>query len=589
MPASWDRVTTRPWARVVRRLRRFVLRGTGDAGTTLAEVLVALAVIGTVMAATAPFMVNSVILVAEQRSKQAAVQVANDAVERVRALAPASLLTGRGKMATDAQWSAAPAKVATALADTQADWDPMLPLAAPDGAQAPLPTAPVTVNLANVAYAQQWYVGRCWQTKTAAGSATGAAADCKKTHTSADLPYFRVVVSVTWTGKGCATGPCVYVTSTLASIGGDPHFDLNRPPPSITGPSVMTVYVGDNLTTAVPADPALQMKSTGGSMPLDWQVTGVLPPGLTLVPQSGKLEGTATTPGTKSVQVTVTDRVGDSDIATLTVEVFNKLALTKPADQTSDLGTALSLQLVATGGKPALTYSSTTLPAGLTLNTTTGVISGTPTTAQAPQPVTVTVTDANNKSVSQTFNWEIVVPLAVTSTASQTLVINTILGGATAIPMTGSGGTGAYTWRADDLPTGLSIDPNTGLITGTATSGTRFVTTVYITDNTGRVASAPVVWLLTNDQPSNLQVSVPDPANPNQTTTVNTTVSLTAKTTGGSGQQTWTATGLPTGLTMSSGGVISGKPTVKGTYLVRLNVADNSGRTAALMFTWTVK
>lgn len=78
-------------------------------------------------------------------------------------------------------------------------------------------------------------------------------------------------------------------------------------------------------------------------------------------------------------------------------------------------------------------------------------------------------------------------------------------------------------------------------------------------------------------------------ANPgNQTTTVGTAVSLQLSASGGTGSYTWTATGLPTGLTISSAGKITGTPTTAGTYTVTVTARDSNGVTGSATFSWTI-
>jgi hypothetical protein len=83
--------------------------------------------------------------------------------------------------------------------------------------------------------------------------------------------------------------------------------------------------------------------------------------------------------------------------------------VTNPGNQTGTVGTAESLQIAATD-TPAgqtLTYSATGLPAGLSINSSTGLISGTPTTAVTAASVTVTAKDGTGASGSATFTWTI--------------------------------------------------------------------------------------------------------------------------------------------------------------------------------------
>src|SRR5215469_5428696 len=87
----------------------------------------------------------------------------------------------------------------------------------------------------------------------------------------------------------------------------------------------------------------------------------------------------------------------------------NNVTVTNPGNQTGKVGTAASLQIQASDSASGqtLTYSATGLPAGLSINTSTGLISGTPTTAVTSAPVTVTATDGTGASGSASFTWTI--------------------------------------------------------------------------------------------------------------------------------------------------------------------------------------
>ncbi len=86
----------------------------------------------------------------------------------------------------------------------------------------------------------------------------------------------------------------------------------------------------------------------------------------------------------------------------------NTVTLTNPGNQSTTLGTAVSLQIHATDSASGqtLTYSATGLPAGLSINSSTGLISGTP-TAAGTSSVTVTATDTTGASGSASFTWTI--------------------------------------------------------------------------------------------------------------------------------------------------------------------------------------
>ncbi|MFH8984822.1 M4 family metallopeptidase [Streptomyces varsoviensis] len=83
------------------------------------------------------------------------------------------------------------------------------------------------------------------------------------------------------------------------------------------------------------------------------------------------------------------------------------VSVTGPGDQTTKLNQAVSLQIKATSTNPgALKYAATGLPAGLKIDAASGLISGTP-TAVGTSNVTVTVTDAANKSGTASFKWTV--------------------------------------------------------------------------------------------------------------------------------------------------------------------------------------
>jgi endo-1,4-beta-xylanase len=86
----------------------------------------------------------------------------------------------------------------------------------------------------------------------------------------------------------------------------------------------------------------------------------------------------------------------------------NTVTVTSPGNQTSTVGTAVSVQVQATdsGSGQTLTYSATGLPAGLSISSSTGLISGTPTTA-ATSSVTVTAKDGTGVSGAASFSWTV--------------------------------------------------------------------------------------------------------------------------------------------------------------------------------------
>ena len=144
-------------------------------------------------------------------------------------------------------------------------------------------------------------------------------------------------------------------------------------------------------------------------------------------------------------------------------------------------GAPYSATVTATGGDNDYTWSATGLPPGLVIGSATGVISGTPTQA-GPYTVAVTVSDATRPRLQPaTANLSLTVsgPLTI-STGSLPAGLP---GGSYSATVTATGGDGAYTWSASGLPSGMTIDPATGTISGPlpAKPGT-YPFTVSVTD-----------------------------------------------------------------------------------------------------------
>jgi hypothetical protein len=114
------------------------------------------------------------------------------------------------------------------------------------------------------------------------------------------------------------------------------------------------------------------------------------------------------------------------DIPAASTGTGNTVTVTNPGNQAGAPGTAASVQIHAadSAAGQTLSYSAAGLPAGLSISSSTGLISGTPTAAAAgATTVTVTATDATGASGSATFTWTIVAPAGactvVYSTQSQ--------------------------------------------------------------------------------------------------------------------------------------------------------------------------
>ncbi|MBU2669055.1 prepilin-type N-terminal cleavage/methylation domain-containing protein [Actinoplanes bogorensis] len=176
-------------------------RGRRDDGFTMIEVLVSVSIISVVMLSLSSFFVISMRIIHQQGDRQAAIQAAGDAMERVRALQVSAMLTGRDKSSSLAQWNDPVTGVSGLLTDTM-EFDESAP--AGSGATAALPTTARSLRLSGIEYRQNWYIGSCTRNTDGSCSASGTGP-----------AFYRVIVAVTWTDKYCRDDACSYVTSEL--------------------------------------------------------------------------------------------------------------------------------------------------------------------------------------------------------------------------------------------------------------------------------------------------------------------------------------------------------------------------------------
>jgi hypothetical protein len=150
-------------------------------------------------------------------------------------------------------------------------------------------------------------------------------------------------------------------------------------------------------------DYSYQLLGTGGTQPYTWAVEGgVLPPGLQLGASTGRISGRPTQPGSFAFTVRITDEDSASALSdTLRIVIdVGPLSITSSGDLAAGtVNTDYTHQLTLNGGAPPYTWSITSgaLPAGLSLNASTGSISGRPTAAG-----TFTFTVQLRDSASQT-------------------------------------------------------------------------------------------------------------------------------------------------------------------------------------------
>jgi hypothetical protein len=346
----------------------------------------------------------------------------------------------------------------------------------------------------------------------------------------------------------------------------------------LSNPGAQSSAEGDSVSLAVQAHDA-------GNATLTYSATG-LPTGLSINSTSGVIAGTvpAGASAGSPYHVTVTAGDGTSSSSKSFAWAVGVVSMAAPADQTNVDGDSVSLALQGSyHGAGSLSYSATNLPPGLTINSSTGAISGTiggSADTNSPYAVTVTATAGANSS-SQTFNWTVTSLVAVDTVSNQTNAV----GDAVSLAVSATDADNhSLTYSATGLPAGLSINSSTGVISGTVASGaeTGSPYNVTVTAADGASSASQVFgWTAAHCALSN-------PGAQSSAAGASITLALQGRDADGD-PVTFSATGLPPGLTLNSGtGVISGTlPSTPGTYQVTATASDGTASTSQT-FVWKV-
>jgi hypothetical protein len=353
-------------------------------------------------------------------------------------------------------------------------------------------------------------------------------------------------------------------------------------------------------------------------MPYSWSISaGALPTGLTLASNTGTFSGTPTVAGSFPFTAQVTDSANHQATQMLTLNIEGVILLTCNACQTSPqnppplpYGTegvpypppgTVSPMFTATGGVGPYTWcvvelggacdngSQGALPVGMTINPTTGDISGTP-TSQPAAPLVVTVQARDSESPAASGNMQVTLTIF-------SIVTSTLANGFTnqmyssSVVAAGGAGTSAhpYMWHVTDgnLPPGLNLCTSTSnpscAITGTPTQTGTFTFTVAVTDGENPPAmTSKSLSIVVYGSMLTVSTTVMPPGN------VGMSYPSTLHANGGIPPLMWcikesdgtcddgTTGALPPGLTLNtSTGAISGMPTMTGQSAFKAQVTDS--------------
>jgi len=327
--------------------------------------------------------------------------------------------------------------------------------------------------------------------------------------------------SIAWSISAGALPTGLSISSTTGAISGNP---------TAFGTYTFTVSAQDATTTKIPttatytitiAAPTPKITTTslpnglagtaygqqltytggnGGTAAFNY--TGSLPAGLTLS-SAGLISGTptvASSGSTYNFAVSVTIGTQTSAVVNLSITIPAYPTVTTTTLPNGNIGISYSKQLTYNGGAGgtvtwAISPATAFTGSGLSLNTSTGVISGTP-TAGTTYSFSVTVTVGTQTSAAQPLSLT-VYALDITSASSANGEVNLPF----SFQLTAAGGTPGYTWKVlsngNPLPVGLTLNASTGLITGTPTTqATTTGVNIQATDTASNTATTAMTFAI---------------------------------------------------------------------------------------------
>ena len=354
------------------------------------------------------------------------------------------------------------------------------------------------------------------------------------------------------TGASAKANACIRAFTTLGTATG-------------TKPTIQTSALDNAITDTTYS---ATLKATG-SLPITWSASG-LPAGLSINESTGEISGTPTSAGNASFTISASNSFG-SDSRTLTITIYAKPSLSVTTFNGYSGYTFTGT--LALSPSTSATWTASGLPAGLTLASSTGKITGKPSKAGTYTATITAKTSFTEVTGNVTFTIASKPDKPKISTSSlktgyvdeeylQTLTIT---------------GTKPITLTAEGIPAGLEFDASEWEISGTpevaGTFQVKITATNIATEMDGNSVTKNLKLVIKAQPPV---IETPDDLEDAIVGEVYDPVQFELKS--GTEPVTWTASGLPKGMSLSSAGVLSGTPTGNAkTYNITIKATNNGG------------
>jgi uncharacterized protein YhjY with autotransporter beta-barrel domain/mono/diheme cytochrome c family protein len=342
---------------------------------------------------------------------------------------------------------------------------------------------------------------------------------------------------------------------------------LNATTPSITSAGTANAIVGSIFTT---------YNIVATNVPTSFNATG-LPPGLNVNTATGAITGTPTSLANASPYTVTLSALNAAATGTKTLTITVAPEITA-ASANAVVGTAFNYSTTATNVPTSFTLVSGSLPPGLSLNTSSGAITGTPLSIASASPYSVVLNASNaagtgaNKSLTISVSPFINSPSAVSGSGGIAL---------TPVSISATNSPTSYALASGSLPNGVALNTSTGIFSGTPTVNGIFPITVTATNSAGTSPLQAVTITL------------------NATTPVVNSASVSSGSVASPFTYTITAANLPTSYAIASGGVsgvtlntstgvFSGTPTTAGLFNLTVTATNAAGTSVSYPVSITI-